>query len=86
MIRPPVLSKNNRLVLRNNNRIKIGKNKKTDGKCGIPERKLKILIVTVSTSRTDETDVSGENLRQEFAKNSHSVERIVCLTPFRPHR
>ena len=43
-----------------------------------PERKLKIIIVTVSTSRTDETDVSGDNLRQDFAKNSNSVERIVC--------
>jgi molybdenum cofactor biosynthesis protein B len=42
------------------------------------ERKFRILIITVSTSRTEATDTSGENLKNEFLKDSHSVNRIVC--------
>jgi molybdenum cofactor biosynthesis protein B len=41
-------------------------------------KKLKILIVTVSTSRTVDTDTSGENLKKEFIKDSHRVDKLVC--------
>lgn len=41
-------------------------------------KELKILIVTVSTTRTKETDISGERLKEEFIKDSHSVHRILC--------
>ena len=43
-----------------------------------PERKFKILIVTVSTSRTEKTDLSGESLKQEFIRDSHSVDKMLC--------
>jgi molybdenum cofactor biosynthesis protein B len=40
--------------------------------------KLKILLVTVSTSRTEETDVSGEALKGKLVKDHHSVDKLVC--------
>ncbi len=39
---------------------------------------MKILIVTVSSSRTEETDSSGENLRVAFANEGHEVDKVVC--------
>jgi molybdenum cofactor biosynthesis protein B len=42
------------------------------------EPKLNILIITVSTSRNEKTDVSGENLRTEFIKDSHIVDKVMC--------
>ncbi len=41
-------------------------------------KKFKILIVTVSTSRTENTDTSGENLRNLFTKESHTVDKTIC--------
>jgi molybdenum cofactor biosynthesis protein B len=42
------------------------------------EPKLNILVITVSTSRNEKTDVSGENLREEFSKDLHSVDKVMC--------
>ncbi|MCL5408289.1 MAG: molybdopterin-binding protein [Candidatus Thermoplasmatota archaeon] len=42
------------------------------------DKKLKILILTVSTSRTEETDSSGESLKREFIKDSHTVSKLIC--------
>lgn len=41
-------------------------------------KKFKILIVTVSTSRTEKTDTSGNSLRLLFLNDSHEVDRVVC--------
>ena len=41
-------------------------------------RKFSILIITVSTSRTKETDTSGENLKVAFLERPNSVDKIVC--------
>lgn len=43
-----------------------------------PDQRFKILVVTVSTTRTEETDMSGEALKSQLSKGSHSVDRIVC--------
>ncbi|MEL9914445.1 MAG: MogA/MoaB family molybdenum cofactor biosynthesis protein [Thermoplasmatales archaeon] len=40
--------------------------------------KLKICVVTVSTTRTLETDVSGRNLENKFIEEGYSVTRTIC--------
>lgn len=41
---------------------------------------LKIAVVTVSTSRTRETDVSGEVLKDIIEKNGHSIADYVVVS------
>lgn len=40
--------------------------------------KLRILVVTVSTSRTLETDISGRSLKEKFARHKYEVSRMIC--------
>ena len=42
------------------------------------DRKLNILIVVVSTSRTAESDTSGDALLKAFRGRGHSVRKVIC--------
>ena len=42
------------------------------------DQRFRILIVIVSTSRTNDTDTSGEALKRALLKDSHIVNKIAC--------
>ena len=42
------------------------------------ERKFNILIVVVSTSRTEESDTSGDALSKAFRGRGHTVRKVIC--------
>lgn len=42
------------------------------------EKKFSILIVVVSTSRTAESDTSGDSLLNAFRERGHTVEKVIC--------